>query len=298
MSEPPFPYAPVPERRVPPLPGGARVAVWFGLNVEHYRWGRPALSLAPFTAELVPDPLNYGWRDYGARAGVFRLARIFAALDVPVTAVTNVAVMDEYPQIVATGLEHGWTWAAHGADNSTWQTFFAEDDERAYIADCAARLEAATGTRPRGWLGPALTASERTHHLLAEAGFAYTLDWANDDLPYELTVRRGSLLSVPYASELNDIPLCHLRGFTAEQFAAAVVDQVEQLAEEGADQPRVTGIGLHPFLAGQPWRARHLARALERVRDMDGVWLTTADAVADWYAAGSVTPAATGAGPA
>jgi hypothetical protein len=188
------------------------VAVWFGLNVEHFRWGSPALSLAPFTAELVPDPLNYGWRDYGARAGVFRLAEIFARLDIPVTAITNAEVADAYPRIIATGVEHGWTWAAHGADNSTWQTFFAEDDERAYIAACADRLEAATGTRPRGWLGPALTASQNTHHLLAEAGFAYTLDWANDDLPYELDVRSGRLLSVPYASEVNDIPLCHLRG--------------------------------------------------------------------------------------
>jgi hypothetical protein len=69
-----------------------------------------------------------------------------------------------------------------------------------------------------GELHPALTSSLKTNDLLAERGFTYTLDWANDDLPYDLTVGDGRLLSVPYASEVNDIPLCHIRHFDSPQF--------------------------------------------------------------------------------
>ncbi|MGY1812274.1 polysaccharide deacetylase family protein [Blastococcus sp. SYSU D00820] len=281
---PVFDYTPMPERTLPGLPGGNRVAVWLGLNVEHYQWGRPALSLAPFTAELVPDPLNYGWRDYGPRAGFWRLARLFDRLELPVTAIVNSAVVEEHPQVATAIAERGWAVVGHGVDNSTWQTFIPEAEERGYVDGVAATLEKGLGRRPRGWLGPALTASPRTHEVLAAAGFDYSLDWANDDLPYDLTVSSGRLLSVPYSSEINDIPLCTIHHFDGAQMAAAIVDQVEQLRDEGADQPRVVGIGLHPFLAGQAWRTRHLARALEHLRGLDGIWWTTADDVADWYA--------------
>ena len=76
MSNPLYEYSPIVRRPRRTLPGGARLAVWIGLNVEHYQFGRPALSLAGFTAELVPDPLNHGWRDYGPRVGVWRLMEI------------------------------------------------------------------------------------------------------------------------------------------------------------------------------------------------------------------------------
>jgi allantoinase len=237
LSTPLFAYTPVTERPPLTLPNGAAVAVWIGLNVEHYRFGRPALSLAPFTAELVPDPLNHGWRDYGPRAGFWRLARIFDALELPVSALVNAAVADEYPQVIDAVAERGWAVVAHGSDNSTWQTFVPEEDERGYIESVAARLADATGGRPRGWLGPALTATMQTNDLLADLGFTYALEWANDDLPYDFAVARGRLLSVPYASEVNDIPLCLLHHFDGEQMARAIVDQVEHLREEGAGRP-------------------------------------------------------------
>jgi len=76
-AEPTFDYSPIVRRPAVALPHGARVAAYVGVPVEHYAWGQPALSLAPFTAQLVPDPLNYGWRDYGPRVGIWRLMRIF-----------------------------------------------------------------------------------------------------------------------------------------------------------------------------------------------------------------------------
>ncbi|MFE3646796.1 hypothetical protein [Streptomyces sp. NPDC059122] len=68
-----FDYSPITERDPISWPGGARIAFYVGLNVEHYQVDRPSTSIFPGTAGLAPDPLNYGWRDYGPRVGIWRL---------------------------------------------------------------------------------------------------------------------------------------------------------------------------------------------------------------------------------
>jgi peptidoglycan/xylan/chitin deacetylase (PgdA/CDA1 family) len=283
MHAPFYEYSPITERPRLELPEGKRLAVWFGVNIEHYVYGQPALSLAQFTAELVPDPLNYGWRDYGPRVGVWRLTELLARHGIPITAVVNSDVFEQYPQIIAAGTERGWTWVAHGANNSRWHVGMERDEERQFLEQIVQAFESATGSRPRGWIGPALTSTENTIELLAELGFDYTLDWANDDQPYLMKTSSGRLASVPYSSEVNDIPAFVLHHHTGEQFAQSVIDQFDALYEEGADSLRVMGIGIHPFLVGQPFRARPFARALEHIAGHDGVWLATSDDVAAWY---------------
>lgn len=287
MDRPPYAYSPIAHRPRLTLPNGARLAVWIGVNVEHYQWGRPAMSLAPFTAELVPDPLNYGWRDYGPRVGFWRLAEIFDRVGIRGSAIVNSAVCDEYPAIIEAIVERGWAVLGHGRDNSTWQVGMDRDAERGYVEEIAQTLEQATGRKPSGWLGPALTATPHTYDVLAELGFTYVLDWANDDQPYPLDVASGTLLSLPYSSEVNDIPAFVLHHHTGPQFAEAVVDQFRTLYEEGAESLRVMGIGIHPFLVGQPFRARCFAAALEELVAHDDVWFATSDEIASWYRAES-----------
>ena len=156
---------------------------------------------------------------------------------------------------------------------------------RAGLVEIVEILERATGARPRGWLGPALTATLNTYHLLAELGFDYVLDWTNDDQPYPLKVRQGRLLAVPYCSEANDIVITWVYHQTPEDFYRAVVDQFDMLYAEGAESGRVLGLGLHPFIIGQPFRAAYLARALDHIVKHDRVWLTTSDDIATHYLA-------------
>ena len=68
-----YDYSPIVERESIHWPGGARVAFYVGLNVKHFHLDRPSTSLIDATASLVPDALNYGWRDYGSRVGIWRL---------------------------------------------------------------------------------------------------------------------------------------------------------------------------------------------------------------------------------
>jgi peptidoglycan/xylan/chitin deacetylase (PgdA/CDA1 family) len=276
-----YAYSPIVER--PPLrwPGGARVAFYLGLNVEHYHVDRPATSATPTTVGLVPDPMNYGWRDYGVRVGIWRLIELLDRLELVPSVLLNSEVCHEYPQIIDAGRERGWTWLAHGQTNSTLHTGFAEDEERASLADMVATIADATGTRPQGWLGPAMTETFATPRLLAELGLSYVLDWCNDDQPYPLNVE--GMIAVPYGVELNDITLCVGRNLSGEDYVRWVLDTLDQLLEDGERTGRVMALPIHPFVINQPARHRYLARVLTEIAARDGVWMTTSDAIAAHY---------------
>jgi peptidoglycan/xylan/chitin deacetylase (PgdA/CDA1 family) len=277
-----YDYSPIVGRAPVHWPGGARVACYVGLNIEHYQVDLPSTSIFPGTAALAPDPLNYGWRDYGPRVGVWRLMDSLDRHGLRASVMLNSAVCDRYPQIVEAGLARDWAWVAHGRDNSTLHTGMTADEERAYLTDVVDTIERATGRRPRGWLGPALTETFATPALLRELGLTYVLDWANDDQPYRLNV--PGMLSVPYSIEVNDVSLFLGQQLSGPDFVALVKDQVEQLYEDSADSGRVMALVLHPFITGQPFRAKYVDQVLEYLVNRPGLWHTTSDAIAEHYA--------------
>ena len=278
-----FDFSPIARRPVLKMPRGARVAVWITPNIEHFRWGKPAIALAPMTAGLSPDVLNYAWRDYGARVGVWRVMEIFDKHRIPATAALNSEACDMYPDIVRAGNELGWEWMAHGESNSALFTGMPEEAERPIIQGVIKTIADATGTKPRGWLGPALTETPNTLDLLAEAGIEYVADWCNDELPYRMKTRSRPVIAMPYTLEIGDIPLFLERGGTGEDFYRMVVDQLDGLHAEGAKRPRVLSIALHPFLIGHPFRARWLDKALAYIRKKKGVWLARGGEIVDWW---------------
>jgi peptidoglycan/xylan/chitin deacetylase (PgdA/CDA1 family) len=285
MPETPFPYRPSTEAPVITWPGGASVAVWVALNIEHYPIDRPGLSIVPVTAGNVPDPMNYGWRDYGARVGTFSLVELLDELEMPVTAPLHSEVCTRYPQIVETGVARGWAWMAHGAHNAAMHVDLDAEEERAMLRECVETIETATGRRPLGWLGPALSETFNTPALLSELGLTYACDWCNDDRPYAMTVPEGRVISVPYSVEVNDVTLFLARGWTGQQYAEALVDQFEGLRAAGRRSGVVMAIPLHGFLAGAPFRLGHLRRALEHIAASGDAWFATADEIADHYLA-------------
>lgn len=281
QPNPPFDYSPITAR--PPLswPGGARVAVYIGLNVEHFLPDLPSTSIWPGTAELQPDALNYGWRDYGARVGIWRTIESLDRHGVRPSVLLNSAVIEHHPQIIAAGRERDWTWLAHGRTNSILHNGIGVDEERHLLTEITDAIVAATGRPPRGWMGPGLTETHHTPQLLAELGYRYVLDWTNDDQPYRLTV--PGMLSVPYSVELNDL-LLFGKGFTGPEFVQIVVDQYEQLsadAENGSG--RVLALALHPFVIGQAFRHKYFDQVLAYLASRPDVWLTTSDDIAAHY---------------
>ena len=277
---PPFDYSPIDDR--PPItwPGGARVAVYVGLNVEHFLLDQPSTSIWQGTAELTPDALNYGWRDYGARVGIWRTIESLDRHGIRPSVLLNTAVIEHHPQIVAAGLERDWAWLAHGRTNSTLHTGLAVDEERQLLAEIVDAIVEATGRAPRGWMGPGLTETHHTPELLAQLGFQYVLDWTNDDQPYPLTV--PGMISVPYSVELNDL-LIFGKGITGPEFLQMVKDQYEQLHADSATSGRVMALALHPFVIGQPFRHKYLDEALGWLAAQPDAWLTTSDDIAGHF---------------
>jgi peptidoglycan/xylan/chitin deacetylase (PgdA/CDA1 family) len=278
-----FDYSPITER--PPIewPDGARVAFYVGLNVEHFELGKPSTTLFEHTAGLDPDPLNHGWRDYGARVGIWRMIDAFDRIGVRPSVLLNSDVAERYPQIIRAGIERDWAWLAHGKTNSVLQAGMSVDEERRFLAEVTETIERATGSRPRGWMGPGLTETHATPGLLAELGYEYVLDWTNDDQPYELNV--PGMFSLPYTVEVNDLAMFTAGKLTGPQGLQVVKDQFDQLYADSADSGRVMSLALHPFVSGQPFRHRYVAEAIEYIVGHEGVWTTTSDAIVERFRA-------------
>jgi peptidoglycan/xylan/chitin deacetylase (PgdA/CDA1 family) len=271
------------------LPKDARVAIWVIPNVEHFLFDRPSTSLVAKTANLVPDVLNYSWRDYGVRVGIWRVMDILEKYAVRATAALNSDVCKNYPRIVEEGSRRGWEWMAHGQNNSTLMSSQAEEEERALISETLETIAMATGRRPRGWLSPALTESFATLDLLAEAGIEYVANWVNDEQPYAIRVRSGSMLSIPYTEEINDIAAFLELKCSGEEYFQMIVDQFDVLYEEGRYTGRVMAIALHPFIVGHPYRAKYLDKALAYITGRKSVWMATGSEIIDWYKNGKLT---------
>jgi peptidoglycan/xylan/chitin deacetylase (PgdA/CDA1 family) len=278
-----YDYLPIVRRPKLEWPNGCRVAFWIGLNIEYYEIDKPSTSIHPGTAQLIPDPLNYGWRDYSPRVGVWRMMKLLDKYGIRASVLLNSDVCTFYPEIIEEGNKRNWAWLAHGKNNSILQANMSIKKERAFLTDIVKTLKKGTGKQPKGWLGPALTETFNTPDLLAELGLTYTCDWCSDDQPYPIHVKKGKMISVPYSIEINDIPLILGQGKSGPDFYQLVVDQFDVLYEEGAETGRVMAVAVHPFLINQPFRHKYLDKALEYISQRDKVWLTTSDEIADWY---------------
>jgi peptidoglycan/xylan/chitin deacetylase (PgdA/CDA1 family) len=228
--------------------------------------------------------LNYSWREYGNRVGAWRCLELFTQLGLPAAAILNTALYDHCPELVAACVERGDELVAHGHTNAERQGGWSEAAERELLASCAGRIGRESGQVPTGWLSPWISESPVTPDLLAETGYRYTLNWCHDDQPVALRTRSGRRLwSVPYPQELNDIPMIMARHMDARDFFDLVLDNFDEMRAQSASAPLVMGLALHPYIVGQPYRLRHLRRALERLaqaRDQRAIWFTTPGAIA------------------
>ena len=167
-----YDYRPIVHREPLRLPEGARVAVVPFINIEHFPEEAAGTAIVPATTSFSPDPLNYGWRDFGNRVGLWRIASILEEVGAPASICLNADVVHEYPQIVEEGNRRGWCWMGHGTNNTSegFLNGLDEDHERELIRTALDRIHAGTGRRPRGWLGPFLTAPRAPPNGLAPLG--------------------------------------------------------------------------------------------------------------------------------
>jgi len=283
-----FAYRPITRRPAYRWPSGVGLAVYIGFNLEHFAFGE-GLGATIGPPSPAPDVLNHSWREYGNRVGAWRCLELFDSLGLPTAALVNTALYDHCPELIEAFRARGDELVGHGHTNAERQGAFDEATERELLRRCRERMREGSGVAPRGWLSPWISESCHTPDLLAETGYSYTLNWCHDDQPVRMRTRDGrGLWAVPYPQELNDIPMIVARQMDAKDFAQMIVDQLDEMLEQSRAQPLVMGIALHPYLVGQPYRLRHLRRALQQVAgagERGAAWVTTPGAICDHVAA-------------
>lgn len=276
-----FDYSPITQRKTYSWPGGARLAVYLGFNIEHFAFGEGmGAAIGPVSPQ--PDVLNFSWREYGNRVGAWRCLELFDQLGMPAAAIINTALYDHCPELIEACVTRGHELVGHGHSNAERQGALDENNERELLVYCKERMQKESGQTPTGWLSPWISESKVTPDLLQETGYTYTLNWCHDDQPMTMRTRSGQpLWAIPYPQEINDIPMIVARQLDGKDFAQMIIDQLDEMllqTQAEGSAPLVMGIALHPYIIGQPYRLHHLRRALQHVaaaRDQGKVWMTT-----------------------
>ncbi len=203
-------------------------------------------------------------------------------LRIPAALAINGGAIQAYEPIARAALERGWEFIGHGFGQKNMQKV---PDERADIAKTTGVIRAFTGRVPRGWLGPGLTETWDTPDILAEEGYEYVCDWVLDDQPVAIRTKTGSLVSVPYTQECNDVAMMLIQHHTASEYRDRAIDQFEQLYSDAQQSARVMAIVIHPYIMGAPHRLRYFREALEHIQARSGVLFWTGEQILDWFLA-------------
>jgi putative urate catabolism protein len=296
--------------RVPPhaqWPNDARVAVQFVLNYEE---GAENSVLhgdkvsETFLSEII-GAQAFEMRhmsmeslyEYGSRAGLWRLLRVFEERRLPLTIFGVAMALKRNPEAVAAFRELGHEMACHGLRWISYQ-HLDEDTERAHMAEAVQIIRELTGAPPLGWYTG--RDSPNTRRLVVEhGGFSYDSDYYGDDLPFwqQVEIRsadggriKRAHLVVPYTLDTNDMRFAAMQGFNSgTQFFDYLKDAFDVLYREGdpagLGRPKMLSIGLHCRLAGRPARVASLARFLDYIQSHDKVWITRRIDIADHWRA-------------
>jgi len=276
-------------------PNGAKIAVQLVLNYEE--GGENCVlhgdaASEAFLSDIAGAAQWQGQRhwnmesiyEYGARAGFWRLHRLFTGMDIPVTIYGVATALARSPEQVEAMKSAGWEIASHGLK---WVEHkdMPEDEERAAIAEAIRLHTEVVGEPPRGWYTG--RCSENTVRLVSETGqFAYVSDTYDDDLPYWLEVGDRDQLIIPYTLEANDMRFATAPGYIeGEQFYQYLRDAFDVLYAEGSEgAPKMMSIGLHCRLIGRPGKIAGLKRFLEYAQGHADVWFPRRVDIAEHWA--------------
>jgi allantoinase len=276
-------YSSIANRAPLKLPNGARMAVWVIVNVEEWdpKQTMPRTVLTPPAGgSPTPDIPNWAWHEYGNRVGFWRILKVFDDFQIPGVLAINGSAIAAYPPIVDAALRRNWEFMGHGFTQRNMQKV---ENEREDIRKTADVIAAATGKRPRGWLGPGLTETWQTPDLLSQEGYEYVADWVLDDQPVWLKTTTAPIVNVPYTQECNDVAMMLIQHHKASEYYDRAIDQFEQIYEDSVDSARVMALVLHPYIMGAPHRLKYFRRIIEAIWKKSDVAFMTGEQILDWY---------------
>ena len=280
----------------PNWPNKARIAVQFVLNYEE--GGENSIlhgdkASEAFLSEIVGAKPYEGVRhmsmesiyEYGSRAGVWRILRLFKEFDVPITIFAVALAIARNRELADYLVDKNYDICAHGLRWIDYQ-YVDEKTEREHIKDCISVLTEYLGKRPVGWYTGRNSPNTR-RLVMEEGGFLYDSDTYDDDLPYwadELESNNKHLI-IPYTLDVNDMRFASPQGFNSgDQFFNYLKDSFDALYLEGETHPKMMSVGMHARILGRPGRIMAMRKFLEYVKTFDDVWFCTRSEIAEhWY---------------
>ena len=255
------PYQSIVNRPPLKLPGNARVVVCNIVNVEVWEptgaMPRAVLS-PPMGSPLLPDIPNWSWHEYGMRVGFWRILEALSSRNMKATFALNGATCRMYEEVCTAALHAGWEFMGHGM---VQRPMHKVEDQLAAIRETMEEIRKFTGKAPRGWESPGRTETDDTLDNLAACGIEYVADWVLDDQPVSLKSSKGTITSVPYTVELNDVVISAVQQHASDEMLKRGKAQFDRLYLDGLKTPRVMTISVHPYLSGVPHRIAYLVHA-------------------------------------
>ena len=279
-----FDYSALPQREPLRFPNGARIAVYLVVNVEEWNIEKPVAReyvTSPAGVVTVPNVPNWAWHEYGMRVGIWRIMDALEKRGLRASAAINARVCEGTGEPVARAmLDAGWDFMGHGYAHAPMHVV---ENQQEVINKSFNLLQDYTGKAPKGWLGPGLHETLDTLDYLAAAGFKYVCDWPMDEHPVMMKTAAGPMLAMPYSFELSDLPMMVVHQHQSEVWLKRAIDQFDRLYQEGAEQPRVMSMSVHPYIMGVPHRIKYFEEAFDYMLAKNDVWFTTADELYDWF---------------
>ena len=216
------------------------------------------------------------------RVGIWRLFEALEKYRITPTLAINGSVCRSYPRIAQAAHQAGWEFMGHGY---VQRPMHHVEDQKKAIEDTIAAIRECTGKAPRGWESPGLTETPDTIDLLAAAGIEYVADWVLDDQPCRIEAGNGTLVSIPYTVEMNDIAMMVLQNHPSEEWLRRGIEQFERLYAESERITRVMAISVHPYITGVAHRIGYLEKLYHHIGRRPGVLHWTGEQILDWYVA-------------
>jgi hypothetical protein len=231
----------------------------------------------------VLDLQARSWAEYGPKVGAWRLLDILDGKQLRAVFYVSGILAERYPDLMRAIAAAGHVVAAHGWGQNIVPAYQTPEDEARDLARCSSAIAQSVGMRPKGWLSPRCTPSERTSALLAGASFDWHADFFDADLPYRHTTPSGAITAVPFTMEVNDMPLYVRYGSEPEAFTRILERIVANWPRLGR-QPGCLDITVHAHVFGRPVGAIEFMNALDVAqRYRDWAWLTDHCALADLF---------------
>ncbi|MEP4892377.1 MAG: polysaccharide deacetylase family protein [Aliiglaciecola sp.] len=287
-----YDYWPYDKRPKITWPNGAKVAFWVAPNIEFYELDPPPNPSRKAWPQPYPAIAGYGIRDYGNRVGHMRQMQLLEKYGVRGSISLSTALCDHHPEIIRLCQERDWEFFSHGIYNTRYTYGMSVKQEREMIRDSIESIYKHTGQKCAGYLAPALSHSDHTVDLFAEAGTElfgdeagfYTCDLFHDDQPTPIHTRSGKkFVSIPYSLEMNDTIAYVSNKVTPRQYGKMLKANFDRLYQEGEESGTIMCIPTHNYQVSCPHRLKAYEEALEYITGHSDVWITTGREIASYY---------------